>query len=97
LAPLDNSIAGQLAALLFRAGATRRADAMIEKLRCGQPYGAAVGLALFHALCGEFDQAARWAEKAIEERYPLFVAILGPFLRPSPQWPALAKLINLPV
>ena len=97
LAPLDNSIAGQLAALLFRAGATRRADAMIEKLRCGQPYGAAAGLALFHALCGEFDQAARWAEKAVEERYPLFVAILGPFLRPSPQWPALAKLMNLPI
>jgi TolB-like protein/Flp pilus assembly protein TadD len=87
LAPLDNSIAGQLAALLFRAGAMRRAGTMIEKLRCGQPYGAAAGLALFHALCGEFDQAARWAEKAIEERYPLLVAILGPFRRPSPQCP----------
>ena len=36
------------------------------------------------------------AEKAVEERYPLLVATLGPLLRPSPQWPALAKLMNLP-
>jgi len=96
LAPLSNSIAGQFAALLVRSGGTDLAAAMIEKLRSGQTYGAATGLAVFHALRGEFDQAACWAEKAVEERYPLLVATLGPLLRPSPQWPALAKLMNLP-
>jgi hypothetical protein len=33
----------------------------------------------------------------VQERYPPLVAILGPLLRPSPRWPALAKLMNLPV
>ena len=96
LAPLVTSITGQLAALLVRTGATTRAGALVEKLRSGPQYGASTGLALFHALCGELDQAAGWTERAIEERYPGLVAILGPFLRPSPQWPALAELMNLP-
>ena len=96
LTPWANPIVGQLAALLVRAGATSRADALIEKLGPGKAYGAPTGLAVFHALCGEFDRAAEWAEQAIEERYPPLVAILGPLLRSSPRWPALAKLMNLP-
>ncbi len=96
LMPWANPIIGQLAALLVRAGATRRADALIERLRSGKEYGASTGLAVFHAMCGEFDQAAEWAERAIEERYPLFVRMLGPLLRSSPRWTALAKLMNLP-
>ena len=96
LTPWANPIVGQLAALLVRAGATSRADALIEKLGPGKAYGAPTGLAVFHALCGEFDRAAEWAEQAIEERYPPLVAILGPLLRSTPRWPALAKLMNLP-
>jgi hypothetical protein len=53
-------------------------------------------MAVFHALSGELDQAADWAEQAIAERYPEFVKILGPLLLGSPRWPALAKLMNLP-
>jgi adenylate cyclase len=96
LMPWDNSVKGQLAALLVRAGAQSRADALIEKLRSSEACGAAAGLAVFHAMCGEFNLAAEWAERAIEERYPPLIAILGPLLRSSPQWPALAKLMNLP-
>ena len=96
LMPWANPIIGQLAALLVHAGATRRADALIEKLRPGKAYGAPTGLALFHALGGELDRAAEWTEHAIEERYPPLVAILGPLLRSTPKWPALAKLMNLP-
>jgi Flp pilus assembly protein TadD len=55
LMPWANPIIGQLAALLVRAGATTRADALIEKLGPGKAYGAPTGLAVFHALCGEFD------------------------------------------
>ena len=94
--PWANPIVGQLAALLVRAGATSRADALVEKLRPGNAYGAPTGLAVFHAMCGQFDRAAEWAEHAIEERYPPLVAILGPLLRSSPRWAALAKLMNLP-
>ncbi len=96
LTPWRHPIIGQLAALLVRAGATSRAGALLEKLGTGKAYGAPTGLAVFHALCGELDRAAEWAEQAIEERYPRLVPILGPLLRSSPRWPALAKLMNLP-
>jgi TolB-like protein/Tfp pilus assembly protein PilF len=97
LTPWAHPIIGQLAALLVRTGAVRRADAWLEKLGSGRAYGAPTGLAVFHAMCGELDRAADWAEQAIEERYPPFFRILGPLLQPSPRWPALAKLMNLPV
>ena len=96
LMPWANAIKGQLAALLVRTGATSRADALIEELGSGSAYGASVGLALFHAMCGELDRAADWAEQAFEERYPDLIRVLGPLLRPSLRWPALAKLMNLP-
>lgn len=96
LTPWANPIAGQLAALLVRAGDTNRADALIEKVTTGKAYGAPTGLAIFHAMCGEFDQAAECAAQAIEERYPPLVKILRPLLRSSPKWPALARLMNLP-
>src|SRR5262249_18007429 len=96
LAPFANTIAGQLAALLVRAKATSRAGALIETLRSGEPYGGSTGLAVFYAMCGEFDRAAEGAEHAKGGRDARFVAILGPLVRPTPQWPALAKLMHLP-
>ncbi len=96
LIPELHPIAGQLAALLARAGAGDRANALVEQLRSGQAYGSATGLAMFHALRGEFDQATEWAERAIEERHPRLIPMLGPLLRPTPQWFALAKLMKLP-
>ncbi len=95
--PWANPVIGQLAALLVRTGATSQADACIEKLGPGTAYGAASGLVVFHALCGDLDQAAEWAERAIEERDLPLVQNLGPFLQPTPWWPALAKLMNLPL
>jgi serine/threonine-protein kinase len=95
-APWANTVTGQLAALLVRTGAESRADELIKTLGCGEAYGAPTALALFHAVCGKFDRAAEWAERAIDERYPALVALLAPFLRSSPQWPALATLMNLP-
>ena len=82
LTPWASPTVGQLAALLVRAGATSRADALIEKLRRGEVCGAPAGLAVFHAMCGEFDRAAEWAERAIDERHPLLVRTLRPLLDP---------------
>ncbi len=96
LTPWANPMIGQLAALLVRTGATSRGEALIERLRSGTAYGAPTGLVLFHALCGEFDRATKCIEQAVAERHPRFVAILGPFLRPSPIWPAVARMMNLP-
>ena len=49
LTPWNYPITGQLAALLVRAGATSRADALLEKLGTGKVYGAPTGLAVFYA------------------------------------------------
>jgi hypothetical protein len=94
--PWSNPVIGQLAGLLVRTGAANQADAWIEKLGPGTAPGAASGLVIFSALCGDLDRAAKWAELAIEQRDMPFVQNLGPFLRPSPRWPALAKMMNLP-
>jgi tetratricopeptide (TPR) repeat protein len=94
--PWANVVIGQLAALLVRAGSTSGAETLLQQLGPGDAYGAPTGLAVFHALCGDFDRSVDWAERAIEERYPPLVAILRPFLQSSPRWPALAKLMNLP-
>ena len=53
-------------------------------------------MAVYHAMCGEFDRAAEWAERAIDARYPLLVALLRPLLGSTPVWPALARTMNLP-
>jgi Tfp pilus assembly protein PilF len=96
LTPWASQTVGQLAALLARAGATSRADALIENLRRGEVCGAPAGLAVFHAMREEFDRAADYAELAIEERYPLLVRALRPLLHSSPRWPALERKMNLP-
>jgi hypothetical protein len=88
--------AGQLSALLVRTGETSRVDTLLEGLRPGTALGAPTGMAIFHALCGEFDQAAEWVERAIEDRYPRLVATFEPLLRSSHRWPALARMMNLP-
>jgi tetratricopeptide (TPR) repeat protein len=96
LIPWYNLVNGQLAALLVRTGAVRQADELIKKLKPGTAPAAAAGLTLFHAMCGDLDKAAEYAKLAIEQRDMPFVQNLGPFLRPTPCWPALAKLMNLP-
>ena len=93
--PWASPTVGQLAALLVRSGATGRANVLIEKLQRGEVCGASAGLAVCHAMCGEFDRAAEWAERAIEERHPLLVRTLRPLLA-GPRWSALARKMNLP-
>jgi serine/threonine-protein kinase len=96
LTPWSHPAVGQLAAVLVRTGETSRAETLLEGLRAGDTWGAPIGLAMFHGICGEFDQAAAWAERAIEERYPRIVGLLGPLLRSTRRWPALARKMNLP-
>jgi hypothetical protein len=96
LTPWFNPVVGQLAALLVLTGSNSRAEALLERLRPGTACGAPTGMAVFHAMCGEFDRAAEWAERAIDARYPPLVSTLGPLLRSTPGWPALARMMNLP-
>jgi eukaryotic-like serine/threonine-protein kinase len=100
IAPWLPNVIGLLAGVLVLTGDANRAQALLEKLRPGQAYGAPRGLAVFHLLCGEVDRAADWTEKAIEQRDPLIVIFLqlplAKALHASARWPALAKMINLP-
>jgi tetratricopeptide (TPR) repeat protein len=96
LTPWIHPVVGQLAALLVRTGAASRAETLLDGLRPGTACGAPAGLAVYHAMCGEFDRAAEWTERAIDARYPLLVALLRPLLGSTPVWPALARAMNLP-
>ena len=96
LMPWSSLAAGQLAGILVRTGGVSRANALIDKLKTETASGAPTGMVVFHALCGEIDMAAQWAERAIEQRYMPFVQDLGPFLLPTPKWPALSRMMNLP-
>jgi eukaryotic-like serine/threonine-protein kinase len=98
LAPWSPIAIGGLAGALTRSGETRRAEALIEKLKPGDAYGAPIGLGTFHLLCSEFDQAVDWVKKAIEQRHPavfFFLNVHGQALRSSPSWPQLADSLNL--
>ncbi len=100
LAPWARSNSGYLAGLLKLTGDTGRAKTVLEKLGDGTDYGAPMGFVLYYLVCSEFEQAADWAEKAIEQREPvvrvLLVLQLAKELRRSSRWPALAKMMNLP-
>ena len=94
--PWSYTVMGQLAALLERAGDRKRADALLETLGTGEAYGASTGLAIFHAMRGDSEQAAEWAARGIAQRFLPLVYMVAPLLRSQRQWPALARLLNLP-
>jgi serine/threonine-protein kinase len=94
--PWSHTVVGQLAALLDRAGDRTRADALLKTLGNGEAYGASTGLAIVHAMQGDFEQAAAWAARGINERFLPQVYLIAPLLRSQRQWHALARLMNLP-
>jgi TolB-like protein/Tfp pilus assembly protein PilF len=94
--PWSTLTIGLLAGLLVRTGSKSRADDLVERLTYRTDHGGPAGLAMFHAICGELDRAAAWGERAIKERDVPFVHNLGPFLKPTPWWPELTRLMKLP-
>jgi serine/threonine-protein kinase len=96
MTPWSYTVMGQLAALLDRAGDRKRTDELLDTLGAGEAYGASTGLAIFHAMKGDADQAAEWAARGIAQRFLPLVYMLAPLLRSHSQWPALARQMNLP-
>ena len=94
--PWSCTVVGQLAALLERAGDRTRADALLRTLGTGEAYGASTGIAIFHAMRGDAEQAAEWAARGIAQRFLPLVYMVAPLLKSQRQWPALARLLNLP-
>jgi TolB-like protein/Tfp pilus assembly protein PilF/predicted Ser/Thr protein kinase len=97
ITPWSYTVVGQLAALQDRAGDRTRAEALLETLGTGEAYGASTGLAIFYAMTGNAEQAAEWAARGIAQRFLPLVYVVAPLLRSQRQWPALARLLNLPV
>jgi serine/threonine protein kinase/Tfp pilus assembly protein PilF len=99
-APLFPPSIGLLAGVLKRVGETKRAEDLLRRLGPGEGCKVPAGLAAFHLVCGDNDQAAYWVEKAIEQRdfgvLNQFCCALWKDLGSSPHWPHLAKRINLP-
>jgi serine/threonine protein kinase/tetratricopeptide (TPR) repeat protein len=91
---------GLLAGLLKRAGETRRAEELLEKLRPVDTYGVPRGLAVYHWALREFDAEADWLEKAIDQRDSYAAVYLrvwyGRELRSTPRWAGLMRKLNLP-
>jgi TolB-like protein/Tfp pilus assembly protein PilF len=97
--PQHRAIAGLLSGLLERSGETARSKLLLEKLERGEAYGAPAGLFYYHAALGEWELAASWLEKAIEQhdtRAPwILPRMFGDRLTSSEYWPALARKMNL--
>ncbi|MDP9088234.1 MAG: TIR domain-containing protein [Pseudomonadota bacterium] len=88
-----------LAALLRRHGEVDASLPLSQLVTDAQEIGDAPARALFHLLCGEVNQAADWAERAIEER-DLSILIYLRFvvsreLRASQRWPNIASMLKL--
>jgi tetratricopeptide (TPR) repeat protein len=93
-APWFAPAVGLLAGILAQLGEKERAGELVAKLRnMGR-----IGLFLYHLLFSENDTTADWFAKMIEDHDPL----APPWsclkaIRSNPRWPALAKMMNLPV
>jgi tetratricopeptide (TPR) repeat protein len=74
-----NAIAGAVfAAALKATGDIRQAEEVLLPMRnAPDAYGAPRGLATYHFLCGEIDQAADWAGKSVEQRDPGIPGLLA--------------------
>ncbi len=94
--PMLPPVIGILAGVLKRMGEVSRAEELIQKLMSSENYDVPIGLSLFYLVCGEIDRAAEWWEKVIELRNGLAPDFGSVFFRSTPQWPALARLMNLP-
>ncbi|HEX5109055.1 MAG TPA: protein kinase [Vicinamibacterales bacterium] len=99
LVPLNPVARGALAGLLKRSGDEPRAAAEIAQLGDGSAYHTSLGFFMFHLMCAEWERAADWAAKAIEQREPTTLFFLkhpmSRDLRASARWPELARMMNL--
>jgi serine/threonine-protein kinase len=89
---------GGLAGVLARMGNRTRAEALVREM--GPQPRPPMGRVLYHVFCDEFEAAAEWYERAIEERDPfaLVFAAVPAFdgFRRSGHWPRIASLMRLP-
>lgn len=103
LAPWSTTTTGLFGGLLKYAGVASRADELRDELLQGDRYGAAMALSLFHVACSEMGQGADWAEKAIAERDPRIIFLMGLVRAFRPEilclddrWSAITRTLGIP-
>ena len=98
-APWQRPSIGLLAGVLSRQGQELRARDLMAALDPDSE-GVSAAFTMFHALRDEPEEAARWFERAIDQRLQFVPMILLtrpylPVLRASSRWPALARRLHL--
>jgi len=99
IAPWYLDAVAVLAALLRRSGDVGASLPLSQIVGAAQGIGDAPAHALFHLLCGDVNQGADWAERAIDERdLPISIYlrfVVSKELRASQRWPKIARMLNL--
>jgi hypothetical protein len=102
LAPWNTGTTGVFAGALMRAGERRRAEDLLHDLLPGDRYGAPLGMLVYSVMSSEIEQAANWARKALEQRDPRLVFLVGLFRSPTRSgprskgsWSAIAARLDL--
>jgi tetratricopeptide (TPR) repeat protein len=103
LAPWSTTTKALFAGLLKHTGQASRSNQLLDEL-CPDQYGVPMGLSLFYMGSSEMDQAAEWAEKAVEQRDTrmiLLIAFVRAFrpriLHSDSKWFAIARTLGIPV
>ena len=98
--PGNPLVVGTLAGALERNGERARAEQVRQQLGPGTDNMAPAGFVGYHLVRGDLDSAATWLGHAIGQRSFLAPWILprmfGDQLISRPEWPALARAMNLP-
>jgi hypothetical protein len=90
-----------MAAVLALNGDAGRSAGLIQQHGSPETFAVPSALTAYYLLLQDFEKAAVWAEKAIEQRDVVIPFVLqlriSRGLRSSEYWPKLAKLMNLPL
>ena len=89
---------GALAGVARRGGDQRRAEPLVARLKDGDAPGTSIGLALYHMMCLDIEQALVHFEEAIarHDAMAMLPFLFRRFCASSPRWPGVAKMMNLP-
>ena len=97
-APWSPYSLGLMAATLANTGQAEKGEALLVTLR-GDSYGGPLGLAVYSLARGDYEAAAEWVVKTVEQRFPAaiprFVRQFEPLLRPTAAWPRILQAAKL--
>jgi TolB-like protein/Tfp pilus assembly protein PilF len=97
-APWSPYSLGLMAGALATAGHAERAEPLLVTLR-GDSYGGPLGLAVYSLSRGDYETAAEWVVKTVEQRFPAsiprIVRQFEPLLRTTAAWPRILQSAKL--